>query len=110
MIGKRIARRCADEGAGKYRCGECKNFCSKRHLITKQALMGGVSIVVGRAGNLGARHSLGCSMQQECLLDSIMTSRRRSQTVMRTARLALMAAACSMLGACAALPEDASVV
>ena len=49
-------------------------------------------------------------MQQECLLDSIMTSRRRSQTALRTARIALMAAACSMLGACAALPEDASVV
>jgi len=49
-------------------------------------------------------------MQQECLLDSIMTSRRRSQTVLRTARFALAAVASSMLGACAALPDDASVV
>ena len=39
-----------------------------------------------------------------------MTSRRGSQTATRRARFALMAAACSLLGACAALPEDASVV
>jgi hypothetical protein len=49
-------------------------------------------------------------MQQECLLNSIMTSRRRSQTALRTARFALAAFASSMLGACAALPDDASVV
>ena len=39
-----------------------------------------------------------------------MTSRRRSQTVFRTARFALAAIASSMLGACAALPDDATVV
>ena len=39
-----------------------------------------------------------------------MTSRRRSQTALRTARFALAAVASSMLGACAALPDDASVV
>ena len=49
-------------------------------------------------------------MQQECPSDSIMTSRRRSQTALRTARFALAAIASSMLGACAALPDDAPVV
>jgi len=39
-----------------------------------------------------------------------MTSRRRSQTTLRRLRFALVAAAGSMLGACAALPDDASVV
>lgn len=39
-----------------------------------------------------------------------MTSRRKSQTFLRTARFVLAAIASSMLGACAALPDDASVV
>jgi hypothetical protein len=39
-----------------------------------------------------------------------MTSRRRSQTPFRALRFALAAIASSLLGACAALPEDASVV
>ena len=39
-----------------------------------------------------------------------MTSRRRSQTTLRTARFVLAAVASSLLGACAALPDDASVV
>ena len=49
-------------------------------------------------------------MQQECPSDSIMTSRRRSQTALRTVRFALAALASSMLVACAALPDDATVV
>jgi len=49
-------------------------------------------------------------MQQECLLDSIMTSRRRRQTALRTVRIALASLASSMLVACAALPDDATVV
>jgi hypothetical protein len=39
-----------------------------------------------------------------------MTSRRSSQTALRAARFVLAAIASSMLGACAALPDDASVV
>src|SRR6478735_5674304 len=39
-----------------------------------------------------------------------MTSRRRSPTSLLKLGFVLVAAACSMLGACAALPDDASVV
>jgi len=39
-----------------------------------------------------------------------MTSRRRTQTTWRQARFVLAAVASSMLGACAALPDDAPVV
>jgi hypothetical protein len=62
----------------------------------------------------GTRHSLGCSMQQEWPSSSIMTSRRRTQTVGRL-RCFPVLALCVFLGAhllqgCAALPEDAPVM
>src|SRR5262245_44254067 len=50
----------------------------------------------------GARHSLGCSMQQECPSASIMTRR------FLTATLTVLASA--FLGSCASLPDDAPVV
>jgi hypothetical protein len=49
-------------------------------------------------------------MQQECPLDSIMTSRRGSQTVTRPKRFVMVALVSGLLGACAALPDDAPVV
>jgi hypothetical protein len=49
-------------------------------------------------------------MQQECRLESIMTSRRGSQTRLRSARFVLSAIALVVLSACAALPDDAPVV
>lgn len=48
-------------------------------------------------------------MQQECLSQTIMTSRRIPKSVQNAARAALIVAA-GMLGACAALPDDAAVV
>jgi hypothetical protein len=49
-------------------------------------------------------------MQQECPCDSIMTSRRANAVTMRAARFLLIAAATTLLGACATLPEDAPVI
>jgi hypothetical protein len=49
-------------------------------------------------------------MQQECLLDSIMTSRRGTQTSIGSVRFACVALISAVLGGCAALPDDASVV
>jgi hypothetical protein len=49
-------------------------------------------------------------MQQECLLDSIMTSRRGIQTAWSQARFVLAIVAASLLASCAALPDDAPVV
>ena len=48
-------------------------------------------------------------MQQECLSQTIMTSRRLPKSVRSTARLALIVVA-GLLGGCAALPDDAAVV
>jgi hypothetical protein len=49
-------------------------------------------------------------MQQECRSKSIMTSHRGSQTFLSRARFAAAALGCALLGACAALPDDAPVV
>src|SRR5215471_9598754 len=48
-------------------------------------------------------------MQQECLSQPIMTSRRLSKSVQIARRLALFTVA-AFLGACAALPDDSAVV
>src|SRR5688500_3347484 len=72
--------------------------------------MTGSSIELGREANNRSRHSLRCSMQQECPLDSIMTSRRGSQTAARTACLVFAALALALRGACASVPDDATVV
>ena len=49
-------------------------------------------------------------MQQECLSNSIMTSRRDLTTAIRRVRFVVVAVASSLMGACAALPTDAPVV
>src|ERR1041384_2152425 len=65
-------------------------------------------IDIGRNGANGARHSLGCSMQQECPSASIMTSHPPRKVRAFFSTLALAA----ILGAagCAAAPEDAAVM
>src|SRR5688572_16691246 len=66
-------------------------------------------IDIDDAATNGARHSLGCSMQQEWRSASIMTSRRRSQTGPRLRQLLAGIFAIAVLSGCATLPEDATV-
>jgi hypothetical protein len=109
MIGKRIARGRAGEGGGGQGGGECQERF-QRHLVTKQLLMTTHSIETDGAANNGSRHSLGCSMQQECRSQTIMTSRRGSRTGSpRRHWLAAVAMVCALAG-CAALPEDSPVM
>ena len=54
--------------------------------------------------------ALGCSMQQECRSEPIMTSHCEGQTVFRVAQFGLPVWVFALLGACAALPDDAPVV
>src|SRR5687767_1330271 len=67
-------------------------------------------IDIDDAASNGSRHSLGCSMQQECRSGSIMTSGRRTQTGARLRRFLGATLAGLWLAGCAALPEDAPVI